>query len=350
LIRIHNRFIGGNICVKKQTETDAFLENELRDTQGDWFYWAFCVEGAQGKTMTFHLQEKRIGHWGPAVSNDLKNWHWLEDCGENNFTYCFGDGEKRVYFAHHMLYHPDRFSAFAESHGLCVSRLCESRKGRSVPCISFGKGTRNLLFTARHHACESTGSYVLEGVLEELLRAPIQDTRVFCVPFVDYDGVIDGDQGKNRVPHDQNRDYIDSPIYPEVEQIKRFADERGIYLAVDFHAPGHKGGRHDTIYIVQNNLEKNQEFQRFSSILQDRITPDSMQYSGQHDYPHNTGWNIPSANFGYTMNRRAGCKLAFTLENAYFGTAENKVSAERLIELGRCVARALKEYGNEDKL
>jgi hypothetical protein len=44
------------------------------------------------------------------------------------------------------------------------------------------------------------------------------------------------------------------------------------------------------------------------------------------------------------MNCRPECKLAFTLESAYFGTEDNKVSAERLIELGRCFARAVRKY------
>lgn len=61
--------------------------------------------------------------------------------------------------------------------------------------------------TARHHACESTGNYVLEGVLEELIKSLPNNLSVMCVPFVDYDGVVNGDQGKNRFQHDHNRDY-----------------------------------------------------------------------------------------------------------------------------------------------
>ena len=55
-MKIHTNFIGGNSIVKNQTAQAVVLENELRDTTKDWFYWAFCVEGAQGKTITFHLQ------------------------------------------------------------------------------------------------------------------------------------------------------------------------------------------------------------------------------------------------------------------------------------------------------
>ena len=47
-MNIHQNFIGGNITVTKQTEKDVYLENQLRDTDKDWFYWAFCVENAAG--------------------------------------------------------------------------------------------------------------------------------------------------------------------------------------------------------------------------------------------------------------------------------------------------------------
>ena len=68
MIRITKDFIGGNIAVVDSMDHDVFLENELRDSDGDWFYWAFCIENAQGKELTFHLQKSRLGYWGPAVS------------------------------------------------------------------------------------------------------------------------------------------------------------------------------------------------------------------------------------------------------------------------------------------
>ena len=162
---IHKNFTGGNIRVVKQTQTDVWLENELRDTAVDWFYWAFCVENAGEGTVTFHFQKDRLGWFGPAVSHDLKTWKWLGESGDNEFSYTFQTGENKVYFAHHFLYHPERFFAFANAKGVQVETLCKSKKGRDVPCLRLGAGERKIVLTARHHACESTGSYVLEGVL-----------------------------------------------------------------------------------------------------------------------------------------------------------------------------------------
>jgi hypothetical protein len=72
-----------------------------------------------------------------------------------------------------------------------------------------------------------------------------------------------------------------------------------------------------------------------------------MQYKKENDHPPLTGWNQPSPNFAFTTNSRPECDLAFTLESAYFGTKENKVSAERLISLGKCFAKAIRKYIGE---
>ena len=344
MIKIHNDFTGGNIRVKELSDTTVVLENELRDTEGTWFYWAFCVEGAQGRSLTFKLEPNRLGYFGPAVSHDLCEWHWLGECDGDSFTYSFAENESKVYFAHSMLYHPDRFARLCEKHGLVSDELCISRKGRSVPCLRIGEGERSIIFTARHHACESTGSYVLEGIIDELMHSPIQNSHILFVPFVDYDGVVDGDQGKSRIPHDHNRDYIDNPLYPEVRAIQKHAETYGCNYGFDLHSPWHRGGVNDKIFVVRNRTDKLDRYDRFSDIFESEITESSMSYSKENDFPPCYDWNQPSANFGYTMNTRPECVLAFSLESAYFGTPANKVSADRLIELGRCFVRAINKY------
>ena len=346
-MNIHGDFIGGNIRVKEISENTVLLENELRDTEGDWFYWAFCVEGAQGRKLTFKMQPTRLGYWGPAVSHDLKSWHWLDSCQGDTFTYSFGENEDRVYFAHSMLYHPGRFYSLCEILNLKTEELCRSRKGRVVPCLHMGDGEKSIIFTARHHACESTGNYVMEGVIKELADSPLENSRILIVPFVDYDGVVDGDQGKARAPHDHNRDYIKEPIYPEVRAICAHMEKYGCIFGFDLHSPWHKGSVNDKIFVVRNLVEKDREFDEFASVFEAEITEKSMKYSKNNDYPACTSWNQPGPSFGYTTNNRPECKLAFTLESAYFGTEDNKVSAERLIELGRCFARAVKKYAEE---
>jgi len=348
-MKIHQNFLGGNAVVKGICGDRIVIENELRDTTQDWFYFAFCVEGAQGRELTFEMQKNRIGYWGPAVSHDLESWSWLGSSDKNSFTYRFAENEDRVYFAHHILYPTRRFFDFAEKNLIPISELCESQKGRIVPCISLGEGKKTIILTARHHACESTGDYVLEGVMEELAKDVPSSFRILCVPFVDFDGVLDGDQGKSRYPHDHNRDYTsDAPsIYPEIQAIRAYAEKHGCNYAFDFHSPWHRGGENDTVFMVYNSAKEKSVFDRFAALLESEITEDSMSFTKENYHPACTGWNQPSPAFAFTMNSRPECNIAFTLESTYFGSEGNEVSAERLTELGRCFGRAVKAYITE---
>lgn len=357
-MNIHNNFTGGNIEVLSVDSNVIHLTNQLRDTQGDWFYWAFCIEGAQGQTLTFCFTNNRIGYFGPAVSHDLENWKWLDELdgdhsfsidtpAGDSFTYTFGPKETKVYFAHNMLYHPKRFEAFAAAHELPLQTLCQSPKVRPVPYVSFGQGSRTILLTARHHACESTGDYVLEGVLTGLLKHPIPDTRVICVPFVDYDGVVDGDQGKNRAPYDHNRDYrVGEPaIYPETGAIRKLAEENDLVLGIDFHSPWHKGGNNDWVYIVQNNPKKLPLLNRLGLLFESSMTEGALQYRKSNDYPPNTGWNVEGTPcFGSYMHNYGGAGLSFSLETTYFGEPDNRFSQNGAVQMGQCLAAAIARY------
>ena len=345
-MRIHKDFIGGNIKVERINNDTVYLKNELRDTEGDWFYWAFCVEGAASKTVTFKLEANRLGYFSPALSNDLINWHWLGEADGDSFTYTFAEKEDKVYFAHSMLYHPVRFVKLAKNKGLNIQTLCKSKLGRDVPYVTLGEGSKTVILTARHHACESTGSYVLEGVLCELVDNPIEKTKIICVPFVDYDGVLNGDQGKSRRPHDHNRDYPrdGESIYSSTAAIRDIAERNSVYMAFDFHSPWHKGDINDRVFIVQPNPDKIYECKRFGDFLEECITAESLKYETKNDYPPDFGWNRSDSPTCSRYMLEKGAELAFSLETAYFGDADNVFSAERAIELGRCVAKAIRKY------
>lgn len=350
-MQIHQNFIGGNIRIEKTDGNTIYLNNELRDTTEDWFYWAFCAEGCAGQTITFRFPQTRLGYYGPAVSHDLTNWTWLGKGEEADaFTYTFAENENKVYFAHNMIYLPERFTVFAKSKGLIQKELCISRRGRSVPYFTFGNGENILLLTARHHACESTGNYVLEGVLEGLLAECIPNTKVVCVPFTDFDGVVDGDQGKSRAPHDHNRDYVaDKPsVWPETAAIREIAKD-GILYGFDFHSPWHYGGRNDTVFLVEKIETKIKEYEAFSDILESVLSDDALHYDKRNNILPGVEWNSPNApTFACYMDREAHAKLAFTLETCYFGTEDNIFAPEKAIALGRCFAKAIRLYNEQN--
>ena len=348
-MNITKDFTGGNIRLVGGESGEVHLKNEMRASEGDWFYWAFCVSGAAGETVRFVFDEpNRVGYFGAAVSHDLKQWHWSHSRVDgSSFTYTFGPQEDRVYFAHDMLYTPQMLFDFARRVGLEVKTLAESREGRAIPYFTCGQGERHIVLTARHHACEATGSYVLEGLLEALWKDPIENTVVFCVPMMDYDGVCDGDQGKNRSPHDHNRDYDPRvpAIYETTAAVRRYIDENRVAMGFDFHSPWHSGGRNDKVFIVRRKPEIEHRFLRFGEYLRDSITPASLPYDGTGDIPANTEWNKDaSPTFAGYILRRPSAELAFTLETCYFGEEGQEFTQGGGRELGRCFAQALRRY------
>ena len=55
----------GNVVVEGISGDTVRLRQDLRDTAGEWFYWAFRVTGAAGRTLTFDFTNKK-GGGGPV--------------------------------------------------------------------------------------------------------------------------------------------------------------------------------------------------------------------------------------------------------------------------------------------
>ena len=346
-MRIHSDFECGNIIFLKQEGNDIYLSNEMRGTIRDKaYYWAFCIEGAAGKTLNFHLDNEWAGPYGAAVSHDLINWHWSESALDGaSFSYTFAPDEDRVYFAHDLLYTPSRLNAVMQELNITPFTVCKTLKGRDVPAFRMGNGSKNIVLSSRHHACESPGSYVLEGMIREYAANPIDDTNIFVVPMVDFDGVIEGEHGKDRDPNDHNRDYIEDHIYPEVGAIIDYAKEKEISYAFDFHAPSHRIGRSNRVYVVRKFPELQERFDNFGKLLQKHCGGEAMIYDMKYDVYPNVSWNKDTTpTFSTYFNRRPECKLALTLEVTHYGTDDNKVTAERLINTGKAFCRAIDEY------
>jgi hypothetical protein len=99
---------------------------------------------------------------------------------------------------------------------------------------------------ARQHAGETPGSWVLDGLLREVAASP-QGTAAravewWVVPFIDLDGVVRGDYGKDALPWDFNRSWRPMPMRPEVlcvqQDLRRFAEANEPRVVLDLHAPG----------------------------------------------------------------------------------------------------------------
>lgn len=347
-------FEGGNAKIINISDDKVILEVELRDTIEDWFFWCFKVCGAQGKTITFEFESNhRVGYFGAAISRDMENWKWQYDTPNHNgnsFTYTFAQDEDEVYFAHDMIYRPKKFFDFAKMKQIPVKDFCKSEKGRRVPFVDTKTGDECILLTARHHACESTGNYVLEGVLESLIENYSDKFRIICVPFVDYDGVVDGDQGKNRNGHDHNRDYTENEksIYNSVDKIRELAEKLNIRFAFDFHSPWHCGGENDTVSIPIAHTNLIDKTEKFSHFFEMENAENSLPYSAQDNIMPNEKWNIEGRpDFAsYFMNK--GAELSFTLETPYFIAKNTMFNPEKARETGKCFVKAFSKYFMEE--
>lgn len=324
----------GNIVCERVDGNQVFLHQERRGSTKWWFYWAFRVRGAEGLTLTFNFTDgEPVGTRGPAVSSDQGlSWRWLnKDFTSKRFTYSFGKGESDLRFAFGMVYTQlewDRFiTRFDGSPNVERGQLTTTDKGRKVEklrlgCIRSDPRCRVLL-TARHHCCEMMASYVLEGIIARVLSDSEEgkwlreNVEFLVVPFVDKDGVEEGDQGKNRAPRDHNRDYDGASVHAETaairEQIPKWAAGK-LAMAVDIHCPWIRGEHNEWVYQVgsaDTNLWSRQQV--FGRLLEG-VVPNTLAYQESNDLPHGKAWNT-SANYSQGMSF---CRWAASLPGERF--------------------------------
>jgi hypothetical protein len=161
---------------------------------------------------------------------------------------------------------------------------------------------------------------------------------------MDMDGVLRGDQGKNRKPHDHNRDYI-KESYPSVAAFKRWAaawGAKGIQAGLDFHCPYIRGRRDECIHFVYAKDSKlSANLDEFCRGLESELPfdPADMLPFGDDLNQLSSG-----ASCQEWMDRLPGMRLASTVEFPYAMVKNKVVSVESAHAFGRDLARALEAY------
>lgn len=368
-VAVDGDFPGGNIKADSIEGDVVNLRPDLRDTRGDWFYFAFRVRNAQGRTLQFVFDhDNRVGARGPAVSLDEgKSWKFLSDkpgFNSRQFSYEFGPGDKDVRFATSFVYTQADWDRFLSKHpNLKTTVLCKSRKSRDVELLRLGNSDAKLgcVLTARHHCCEMMANFVIEGILDEVLSGSddgawlAENVSFFVVPFVDKDGVEEGDQGKNRRPHDHNRDYHQA-IYPEIQAIKKQVPEAmdgKQFIFLDIHCPSLRDGK---LYSPGPESPKMiAALKRFSDLLEVQQKGAIIPYKESNNLPFGQGWNTAS-NYNPapgTQPQMASKTWAATQENCVWGgtfevpyaNAEGAVVDDvSCRELGRNMAKCFRQF------
>ena len=368
-MEIDSLFPGGNIVVDSVTDSDVWLHQDLRDTKIDWFYWCFRVSGAAGRSARFRFTTSRaLGVRGPAVSLDSgKTWAWLgaEVVNDNSFRYSFPTHASEVRLSFGMPCQESHWRQFMADMGnhptVLQGILCVTEKGRDVEYVILrcenDQPRHRVVITCRHHCCEMMANYVLEGLVGWILRDTAAEWLRKCVeflfvPFMDKDGVEDGDQGKWRRPRDHWQDYDGDSIFVSTRAIRERIPNWGngrICIGLDIHCPHISGPHHETIYLVGSHFDRiDPEQRRFSQILEssaDGLLP----FLAEDFLPFGESWNTSK---NYADGREfsswiAGLPevvLATTIEVPYAnarGAEVNQTSARRF---GSDLGKGLTEY------
>ena len=370
-VKIDIAIPGGNVFIEDINGFDIILAKDLRNTACDWFYWAFRAHFDKIGLYHFHFTNGyACGPRGPAVSYDGEaTWEWLGgECvsgpKREHFTYYFdGTRGSSVIFCVGMQYQQLHLEAFLERHKespyLTRSELTRSRKNREVVQLhiedsSDSSPKKYIFLSSRHHCCEMMATYALEGILESALRDDDlgrmmrKNYVIDAVPFADTDGVLDGDQGKMRRPHDHNRDYNERPLYPEVAAIQKLLGSKEIFFMLDMHCPWLFGGDSETIYFP-GPLDKEYErrMQIFSGILE-KNSPLETPHFSKNNVLYGTLWNTDK-NWTQGLNtaewgRQQKALFSNSIEIPYANAGEMTFSADSVRRLGRAIAESICEF------
>ena len=416
-VQITSSYPGGNVVLVGMKGDTVYVRPALRDNMLWWFYWNFRVIGAAGRKLRFefvdgdcpgeYLTEPTLSSdggqsWsvlGPQVRKNTKMlhelglagdtiklstkppfdllgpavkpkpdspWSWLgkDSINGRSFQYTFPEDATEVFFSFTIPYQQAQLDQFLEKYAhhshLSVEELCKTRKQRSVEMLRLGRidgcAKERVVITCRHHACEMSASYCLEGILEAML-ADTEDARWFqenvealVIPFVDKDGVEDGDQGKGRRPRDHNRDYDGEPLFESTRAIRRLLPEwakEGLAMVIDIHDPSMAESK-----IYQVGKEPHliwREQQSFGRILE-KVQTGKLRYNSADDMPFGKGWNqssnyIGGISFGSWASRFfPQIRFVTSLEFPYAQVGEEPVTPETARAFGHDLARAIRLY------
>ncbi len=353
-------FPGGNLLVDGIEGDVVRVRQDRRDTPRFWFHWSFRVRGAAGRSLTFQFQDGRVfGAEGPAVRVNDEPWRWLGRKGLDGdaFRFAFPADAREVRFSFAIPYVEDdlrRFLAARQHPNLRVETLARSEQGRPVELLRCGApsapGRPEVLLVCRHHACESSASFVAEGLIEAVLAddalgRSLRDSIAFLyIPFMDKDGVEAGDQGKARAPHDHWLDYGDNSRYATVRALKsRYTAGQRCDLALDIHSPYLDDDR--VFFALGSDVRIAAGADRLARSLQ-LVRTGELRYDVADNLSFGSGWNRREEygelrNFVDWAEQLPGLHAAATLEVPYASVRGVAITPANLRMLGRDLALAI---------
>ncbi len=206
-----------------------------------------------------------------------------------------------------------------------------------------------LYLMARQHSGETPGSWGLDGILRHLAsdadeaRELREALDVWVCPFVDLDGVVNGDYGKDALPWDYNRAWERLPMRASVHAIQRdlmrFRKHTQPRLVIDLHGPGHST---PGVYVQLPRSER-PEAQRqggleFGADLA-ALFPELAAASLTRETTYASRWNKLSTLGTWTWDFLEQTQCV-TVEISYQRLTDEPLTPDGYHEIGRRVLRA----------
>ncbi len=214
--------------------------------------------------------------------------------------------------------------------------------GRPLELVCTGPAKADMplaILTARHHAGETPGSWVLDGLLRRLANDPDARNAAtwWALPMVNLDDVVAGNYGKDPAPHDCNRGYgnVRRPESGAVmETVWRAKSAAATVLLADLHAPSH---RERSNYIPTRGWSQdtidNPLAIPFAERLQANTPQDIRSPKAYVTPPGNAQSRQPGQSCARWCMESAGID-AVTIENSYQGNEQRDYTIDDYRRIG----------------
>lgn len=278
-VKVSTDFEGGSATIEKVDEAARIIRfMPGGDPQRGWpCWWYVKIDGmAKGETWTVNLggsdkparnngvetnQPLNAGWALPvqaAISNDDVTWAQTAPGRKEGARMLYqikGTGAP-IWLAWGPPFTPNDTDALLARAvkalpGASIIEIARTREGRPVRALHLAETRESkapaLWIQARQHAWESGASWVAHGLVEWIISSDAEavalrsKTEIMVVPIMDVDNVATGNGGKEANPRDHNRDWADTPVYPEVAaaqlRLRALVKEERLALFLDLHNP-----------------------------------------------------------------------------------------------------------------
>ncbi|MBD3293516.1 MAG: hypothetical protein GF393_11370 [Armatimonadia bacterium] len=369
--------VSGNGCILDVTRAGDgwrihFASEPRTSPQPLWFH--IKADGLDGAPVEFVWEnadiclgsQNELGRLRPVLRADDGDWDRCEGVEVDQHA----DGRRSVRFAHLggsaivaaafcFPYAPPDLEATLEGTTDAWQRVTigVTHEGRPLPRLRLdgdhSAQRAGVYLMARQHAGETPGSWALDGILRHLASEDEgaaelrEELDVWVCPFVDLDGVVNGDYGKDALPWDYNRAWERLPMRASVHAIMRdllrWQTRTHPRLVIDLHGPGHST---PGVYLQLPRSERPEE-QRVGALEFARDLAESFPELSAarmaHETTYASRWNRLST-LGTWAWDYLDATQCVSVEVSYQRLTEDPLVPDDYREIGRRIIRAAAEW------